>query len=212
MLLVYAKQYAYNWHLICEVFNGAAMRTETERRLPWDMWDRWNRKFNASANVGTPAAGPSAAGALAASGASSDAVATAQQAAKARQKSQRSSSRLDGPKIGRRSGGLVKVIGQLQRKRDVERQQKQRAPTSLSCCTALNRHTGQADKPRVVNLSAHETHNINMAAVISPSEMGRLKAERDKAEQSRRAQQQAALFQQHEQAKQAALVRVSQSH
>lgn len=38
-----AKQYGFNWTLISDVFNGAFPRPASDYRLPWDLFDRWDK-------------------------------------------------------------------------------------------------------------------------------------------------------------------------
>jgi len=45
LLLMMSKQYSHNWHLIAEVFNSTTIRVPTDLRQPWDMYDRWNKRF-----------------------------------------------------------------------------------------------------------------------------------------------------------------------
>lgn len=35
--------YATNWDLIADVFNQRTARPSSDHRLPWDLYDRWNR-------------------------------------------------------------------------------------------------------------------------------------------------------------------------
>jgi hypothetical protein len=44
-LLALSKQYSYNWHLIADVFNGCTVRVPSDVREPWDVYDRWSKKF-----------------------------------------------------------------------------------------------------------------------------------------------------------------------
>ena len=43
LLVSLRQQYGANWDLIADFFNGAIIRPSTDRRLPWDMYDRWDR-------------------------------------------------------------------------------------------------------------------------------------------------------------------------
>jgi len=45
LLLMMSKQYSHNWHLISEVFNSTTVRVPTDLRQPWDVYDRWNKRF-----------------------------------------------------------------------------------------------------------------------------------------------------------------------
>jgi Myb-like DNA-binding domain len=45
LLLTFAKQYSFNWHLIAEMFNSSTHRIPTDRRIAWDVYDRWDKKF-----------------------------------------------------------------------------------------------------------------------------------------------------------------------
>lgn len=42
-LLQLQRQYGLNWPLIAEVFNSSTQRPNSDHRLPWDCFDRWDR-------------------------------------------------------------------------------------------------------------------------------------------------------------------------
>jgi chromatin modification-related protein VID21 len=45
VLLRAAKDYDYNWRLIADVVNSARVYVSTEKRTPWDCFDRWAVKI-----------------------------------------------------------------------------------------------------------------------------------------------------------------------
>jgi chromatin modification-related protein VID21 len=55
LLLALAKQYSYNWHLIAEMFNSSTHRVPTDRRVAWDVYDRWDKKFGPGSQQSTSA-------------------------------------------------------------------------------------------------------------------------------------------------------------
>ena len=100
------RQYSYNWTAIAEVFNGSTVRVPTDRRLPWDVYDRWNKKFGpqsqaAAVEAAAAEAGPSAA-----------------IAAKARKEAKKIPSKFEGSKKKARHLALHDAIRKLQRKRE----------------------------------------------------------------------------------------------
>jgi len=42
-LLALQKQFGFNWTLVAQVFNQTTHRPSSDHRLPWDMFDRWDR-------------------------------------------------------------------------------------------------------------------------------------------------------------------------
>ena len=44
-LFIFTKQYSFNWDLVAHIFNSATKRSKGDERLPWDCFDRWNKKF-----------------------------------------------------------------------------------------------------------------------------------------------------------------------
>ncbi|GAA5878143.1 hypothetical protein JCM3774_004308 [Rhodotorula dairenensis] len=43
LLLALQKQYGLNWSLIAQIFNSATHRPESDYRLAWDVYDRWDK-------------------------------------------------------------------------------------------------------------------------------------------------------------------------
>lgn len=58
-LYTFVRQYSYNWDLVAHVFNGATKRPKTDERLPWDCFDRWNKKFVQPSQQPLPQSGSS---------------------------------------------------------------------------------------------------------------------------------------------------------
>lgn len=105
ILLAYSKQYAYNWHLIADIFNIATKRVSTDMRIPWDMYNRWNKRF----------------------GPGSQASASASDLSSAKKDKKKAVSKYEGPKKKLRHICLYDAMRKLQKKRETAAAVKQSA-------------------------------------------------------------------------------------
>ncbi|KAJ9112645.1 hypothetical protein QFC19_000665 [Naganishia cerealis] len=80
VLLRAAKDYDYNWRLVADVVNSARVYVSTEKRTPWDCFDRWAVKIGYPSKRLQALAAANAAAAAAASVASSSQAAAGEQA------------------------------------------------------------------------------------------------------------------------------------
>ena len=60
-LFIFTRQYSFNWDLVAHIFNSATKRSKGDERLPWDCFDRWNKKFAPPTPTPTTAALPASA-------------------------------------------------------------------------------------------------------------------------------------------------------
>ncbi|KAJ9095236.1 hypothetical protein QFC21_005602 [Naganishia friedmannii] len=74
VLLRAAKDYDYNWRLVADVVNSARVYVSTEKRTPWDCFDRWAVKIGYPSKRSQAVAAANAAAAVASNAASSSQI------------------------------------------------------------------------------------------------------------------------------------------
>jgi hypothetical protein len=177
LLLQFAKQYSFNWHLIAEMFNSSTHRVPTDRRIPWDVYDRWDKKF-----------GPGSQQAAAA------AAAAAEGPRRGADRAPKKSNKYDGPKKRLRHLSLYDALRKTQKKRETTAPRSRRFLFFSVCISFVPNFNvfvcwgTTVTAARRVNLTAHETHNQPVRQAYSPLEMSRFKGEHDRAAEARRRQ------------------------
>jgi chromatin modification-related protein VID21 len=74
VLLRAAKDYGHNWRLVADVVNSARVYVSTEKRTPWDCFDRWAVKVGYPSKRSQAVAAANAAAAAAANAASTSQI------------------------------------------------------------------------------------------------------------------------------------------
>lgn len=192
-LMTLAKQYNNNWPLVADLFNSTRLNTATDKREPWDCYDRVKR-ITVAAEEGKPPPPPPTLPTPAP--AADDSVSSKKD--KQLKKLSSSSASKDGSKRKLRRSNLMEVMRKSAKRREASKQAQA---------------TQQTKK---VNLTSHETHaQIKAGPAVTPQSLSALKTERDQAairqyyEQQRialahqqQAQQQARVLAQQQQAQQ----------
>ncbi|TKY87665.1 hypothetical protein EX895_003246 [Sporisorium graminicola] len=197
-LMTLAKQYHNNWPLVADLFNSTRLNTTTDKREPWDCYDRCKRIEQAAAE-GKPPPGPPQLPVTAADtdkdgkkGDGKDGDASS----KRDKLSKKLGSKYDGSKRKLRRSNLVEVMRKSAKRREASKQAQQ---------------TQQTKK---VNLNTHETHaQIKAGPAITPQSLSALKTERDQAALRQYYEQQRAqlAYQQQQQQQQRLLAQQAQA-
>ncbi|CDS01131.1 hypothetical protein [Sporisorium scitamineum] len=198
-LMTLAKQYHNNWPLVADLFNSTRLNTTTDKREPWDCYDRCKRIEQAAAE-GKPPPGPPPMPATAADtdkdskkGDGKDGDASSSKRDKLNKKL---GSKYDGSKRKLRRSNLMEVMRKSAKRREASKQAQQ---------------TQQTKK---VNLNTHETHaQIKAGPAITPQSLSTLKTERDQAALRQYYEQQRAqlAYQQQQQQQQRLLAQQAQA-
>ncbi|KAJ1020175.1 hypothetical protein NDA16_004455 [Ustilago loliicola] len=198
-LMTLAKQYHNNWSLVADLFNSTRLNTATDKREPWDCYDRCKR-IQQAADEGKPPPGPPT---LPAAAAESDkdkdkkADGKDDAASSKRDKlNKKLGSKYDGSKRKLRRSNLMEVMRKSAKRREASKQAQQ---------------TQQTKK---VNLNTHETHTqIKASPAITPQSLSALKTERDQAALRQYYEQQRAqlAYQQQQQQQQRLLAQQAQA-
>ncbi|SPO32086.1 related to Chromatin modification-related protein EAF1 [Ustilago trichophora] len=200
-LMTLAKQYHNNWSLVADLFNSTRLNTATDKREPWDCYDRC-RRIQQAAEEGKPPPGPpqlppAAAEADKDKDKKGDGKDAGDASASKRDKlSKKLGSKYDGSKRKLRRSNLMEVMRKSAKRREASKQAQQ---------------TQQTKK---VNLNTHETHaQIKAGPAITPQSLSALKAERDQAALRQYYEQQRAqlAYQQQQQQQQRLLAQQAQA-
>ncbi|GAC72290.1 nucleolar GTPase [Moesziomyces antarcticus T-34] len=161
-LMTLAKQYHNNWSLVADLFNSTRLNTATDKREPWDCYDRCKR-IQQAADEGKPPPGPPQLPAAAETDKKGDGKDDAS-ASKRDKQGKKVGGKHDGSKRKLRRSNLMEVMRKSAKRREASKQAQQ---------------TQQTKK---VNLNTHETHaQIKAGPAITPQSLSALKAERDQA-------------------------------
>uniref|UniRef100_V5ERZ9 Vacuolar import and degradation protein 21 n=2 Tax=Kalmanozyma brasiliensis (strain GHG001) TaxID=1365824 RepID=V5ERZ9_KALBG len=197
-LMTLAKQYQNNWALVADLFNSTRLSTATDKREPWDCFDRCKRIEQAAAEGKPPPAPPQLPPAAAETdkdgkkGDGKDADASS----KRDKMTKKLGSKYDGSKRKLRRSNLMEVMRKSAKRREASKQAQQ---------------TQQTKK---VNLNTHETHaQIKAGPAITPQSLSALKTERDQAALRQYYEQQRAqlAYQQQQQQQQRLLAQQAQA-
>lgn len=197
-LMTLAKQYHNNWSLVADLFNSTRLNTATDKREPWDCYDRCKR-IQQAADEGKPPPGPPVLPAAAAESdkdKKTDGKDGADGSSKKDKLSKKLGSKYDGSKRKLRRSNLMEVMRKSAKRREASKQAQQ---------------TQQTKK---VNLNTHETHaQIKAGPAITPQSLSALKAERDQAALRQYYEQQRAqlAYQQQQQQQQRLLAQQAQA-
>lgn len=198
-LMTLAKQYHSNWALVADLFNSTRLNTATDKREPWDCYDRCKRIEQAAAE-GKPPPGPPPMPAPAVDadkdGKKGDGKDGDASNAKRDKLSKKMGSKYDGSKRKQRRSNLMEVMRKSAKRREASKQAQQ---------------TQQTKK---VNLNTHETHaQIKAGPAITPQSLSALKNERDQAALRQFYEQQRAqmAYQQQQQQQQRLLAQQAQA-
>ncbi|SPO44566.1 related to Chromatin modification-related protein EAF1 [Moesziomyces antarcticus] len=193
-LMTLAKQYHNNWSLVADLFNSTRLNTATDKREPWDCYDRCKR-IQQAADEGKPPPGPPQLPAAAETDKKGDGKDDAS-ALKRDKQGKKVGGKHDGSKRKLRRSNLMEVMRKSAKRREASKQAQQ---------------TQQTKK---VNLNTHETHaQIKAGPAITPQSLSALKAERDQAALRQYYEQQRAqlAFQQQQQQQQRLLAQQAQA-
>ncbi|CBQ70897.1 conserved hypothetical protein [Sporisorium reilianum SRZ2] len=198
-LMTLAKQYHNNWPLVADLFNSTRLNTTTDKREPWDCYDRCKRIEQAAAE-GKPPPGPPQLPPTAADtdkdGKKGDGKDGDASSSKRDKLNKKLSSKYDGSKRKLRRSNLMEVMRKSAKRREAGKQAQQ---------------TQQTKK---VNLNTHETHaQIKAGPAITPQSLSALKTERDQAALRQYYEQQRAqlAYQQQQQQQQRLLAQQAQA-
>ncbi|SOV09169.1 Chromatin modification-related protein EAF1 [Ustilago sp. UG-2017a] len=196
-LMTLAKQYHNNWSLVADLFNSTRLNTATDKREPWDCYDRCKR-IQQAADEGKPPPGPPQLPPAAAepdkdkkSDGKDDAASS-----KRDKLNKKLSSKYDGSKRKLRRSNLMEVMRKSAKRREASKQAQQTQQTKKA------------------NLNTHETHaQLKAGPAITPQSLSALKAERDQAALRQYYEQQRAqiAYQQQQQQQQRLLAQQAQA-
>lgn len=175
-LLKLYQQYGSNWPLIADLFNSTRLSVPTDRREPWDCFDRWDRITKAAAQGQPPPPPPQLPSAAAASSAGPEGAEKASPAqptvpagslaAKREKLVRKLGAKYDGSRKRMRHSNIMEVMKKTARRRD-----------------ATAKPPFSPTEPRKVSLAAHETHNISKGGPSpTAAQLSALKADRDEAQ------------------------------
>ena len=157
-----AKQYSCNWQLVSDLFNSTRLAVPTDRREPWDCYDRFKRIQQSSKDglTSTPQAQlPTEYSAATEDGAPP--VHNNSLISKRDRLNKRITAKHDGSRKKLRRTTLVDLMRRSAKKRDAV----QKPSTAM---------------PRKINLASHETHaQLKGGPVATPQQLSNIKAERD---------------------------------
>lgn len=194
-LYVFARQYSYNWDLVSHVFNSVTKKghLKGDERLPWDCFDRWNKKFgqppapqSGSSGSSTSNANGATASSVPAAGPENGSMQTSKNRRTSTASSQPPSAGLQSS-TGPAAGALVVAAAPTPAAKKPEVSKAQLRHTLMVEATrkSQNRRAAQqkAQLPpavRKVSLNAHESHNQSYYPGLSALDLSKLKAERER--------------------------------
>ncbi|KAJ1028248.1 hypothetical protein NDA13_003692 [Ustilago tritici] len=164
-LMTLAKQYHNNWSLVADLFNSTRLNTATDKREPWDCYDRCKR-IQQAADEGKPPPGPPQLPPAAAESDKDKKSDGKDDAASSKRDklNKKLSSKHDGSKRKLRRSNLMEVMRKSAKRREASKQAQQTQQTKKA------------------NLNTHETHaQLKAGPAITPQSLSALKAERDQA-------------------------------
>ncbi len=197
-LMTLAKQYQNNWALVADLFNSTRLSTATDKREPWDCFDRCKRIEQAAAEGKPPPAPPQlppSAAETEKDGKKGDGK-DGDTSSKARQDEQEARLQIrwvEEEASSKQSDGSNAQIGQAQ---------------------GSSKQAQQTQQTKKVNLNTHETHaQIKAGPAITPQSLSALKTERDQAALRQYYEQQRAqlAYQQQQQQQQRLLAQQAQA-
>lgn len=177
------QQYGANWPLVSDIFNSTRLTVPTDRREPWDCYDRWDRITKAAAQGKPPPpipqlpstapptpADPAGTGAKEDSSAAASPVQAptqpASMAAKREKLAKKLTTKFDGSRKKMRHSNILEVMRKTAKRREAT------AKPALG-----------PGEVRKVNLASHETHNTPKGGQTpTPQQLSSLKADRDEAQ------------------------------
>lgn len=208
-LLALAKQYNSHWQLVSDLFNSTRMSVPTDRRDPWDCFDRASRISQAIAKGVPPPPPPTLSAAVAAQ---IDAKMGAGTSAAAAQHQQQSNAANGGPppasdsdltipalpqnslaakreritkKINQKHDGSRKKLRRVNLIEVMKKNSKRREATlanKAAQASMTNQNSQSGGGPRKVNLTSHETHaQIKNGPTPTPGQLSAAKADQEEA-------------------------------
>lgn len=182
LLLALQKQYGLNWSLIAQVFNSTTHRPESDYRLAWDVYDRWDKLVGPGSKKLLP-----------------DGTEIVRPPPEWLPPVDRTGRPMpviaDGSKKKTRHAMIVEAMKKVQKKREgyaAKQPGKLRAvsPSRKEVLTG-NPFRTAAGFPRRINMAMHESHNIPPRPNWTPMEWSIYKAEQEAQKLRLRQQQQA---------------------
>lgn len=185
-LMNLVQTYGLNWPLVSDVFISTRLSVPTDRREPWDCYDRWDRITKAAAQGKPPPAIPQLPStATPAAAAESATLATkdsngaaapptsvpfvppvASVAAKREKLTKKLTTKFDGSRKKMRHSNILEVMRKTAKRRE-----------------ASFKPPHGPGEVRKVNLASHETHNTPKGGQTpTPQQLSTLKADRDEAQ------------------------------
>ncbi|KAI5481530.1 chromatin modification-related protein [Pseudohyphozyma bogoriensis] len=167
LVLELQKTYGSHWNLMAELFNAQTHRPPPDHRLPWDIYDRWDRLVGPGSKRTLP-----------------DGVQVPVPLPQYKPPEEKGGGpslqfvNFDGPKKSLRHATIYDAMRKVQKKRDFD---------------AGKRQTGGI--PKRVNLSMHDSHILPPRPFFTPIEWSQVRVEQDTNKRMRAAQE-AALQQQ----------------